>query len=104
MQNRIMGIFHKTRSIFKNAKIVRNGFRALKQTKHTPNESYMAMRRLFVNTNGRSNDIISNLIRKKKYNDVEISGILAINSTTELKSIIADIRENGFHIFEKKLQ
>jgi hypothetical protein len=89
--------------ILKNINTVYKGFNNLKKTKRTPNDSYMAMRNLFVQTNGRSNDIISRLVSNKGYTDLDVNGVLGINNRTELDSVIQDIEENGYHLFSSKL-
>lgn len=89
--------------IAKNSRRVYLGFKMLKKDNKTPNFSYDAMKKLFVQTNGRSNDIISNLIKKKGYPDVSREGVLGINSAADLQKVVDDIRQNGFHIFENQL-
>jgi len=89
--------------VLSNSKKVYNGFKVLKQTKKTPEPSYAAMKKLFIQTNGRSNEIISSLISRKGYSDLSRDGVLGIVSQSELRKIVTDIKENGFHIFNRKL-
>jgi hypothetical protein len=89
--------------ILKDINIVYKGFNNLKRTKRTPNDSYMAMRNLFVQTNGRSNDVISRLVSNKGYKDLDIRGVLGINNRAELEQVVQDIEENGYHVFSNKL-
>jgi hypothetical protein len=61
------------------------------------------MRKLFVLTNGRSNDVISRLVSKKYYDNVSLNGVLGIDSNKELENVVRDIDENGYHVFDQKL-
>jgi hypothetical protein len=93
----------KIKSILKNIRSVYAGFKILKQSNTTPEFAYEAMRNLFVETKGRSNDIISLLIKKKKYPGINGNGVLKILSEHELTSVVNNIAKNGFHIFDAKL-
>ena len=93
----------KFRVLAREARIVYRGFKTLKRTKQTPDQSYYSMRKLFILTNGRSNDVISKLISTKYYKDVDFRGILGIESERELDHIVNDITENGYHVFKQKL-
>ena len=92
----ILGILKTSRKVYK-------GFKMLKQSSKTPDFAYAAMKNLFVQTNGRSNNIISILIRKKGYNNISKEGVLGINSSSELQRVVTNITKNGYHIFDKKL-
>ena len=87
----------------RNARVVYKGFHTLNKTKQTPHESYVAMRNLFVATNGRSNDVISRMVRTDKYRNIPFEGILGLKSKEEVAQVVADIQENGFHVFDQKL-
>jgi len=89
--------------LVRDAKMVYKGFKTLKQTKRTPDQSYYSMRNLFISTNGRSNDIISSLISRKYYQDLDINGVLGIKDQHQLDQIVNDIAQNGFHVFKQKL-
>lgn len=89
--------------ILKNGRKVYKGFKILRENKKTPDFAYTAMKKLFVQTNGRSNNIISSLIREKGYDNISHDGVLGIKDNLILKKIVSDIRINGFHIFENKL-
>jgi hypothetical protein len=95
--------FNKVKAIARESKTVYHGFRVLKKTKRTPDYSYSSMRRLFVLTNGRSNDVISRLVSKKPYNNVSLTGILGIDTIKDMENIVRDIDENGYHVFDQKL-
>jgi hypothetical protein len=99
----INSAFNKIRAIARESKTVYHGFRMLKKTKRTPDYSYSSMRKLFVLTNGRSNDVISRLVSKKPYDNVSLNGVLGIDSSKDLENIVRDINENGYHVFDKKL-
>jgi hypothetical protein len=91
------------RTLARNVRIVYKGFKSLKKTNRTPEQSYQSMRNLFVQTNGRSNDIISRLVSNKGYKDLNISGVLGIKDRAELERVVHDIDENGYHVFSNKL-
>lgn len=86
-----------------NIKAVYKGFKILKQSKKTPDFAYTAMKKLFVQTNGRSNNLISSLIRERGYADISSDGVLGIKDNFNLKKIVSDISTNGYHIFKSKL-
>ncbi|MES2431376.1 MAG: phytanoyl-CoA dioxygenase family protein [Bacteroidota bacterium] len=80
------------------------GFKILKKTGKTPDFAYHAMRSLFVETGGSSNDVISKLIKQKKYEGINFSdGVLQFKNSTELKDSVKSLQQNGFHIFDAKL-
>jgi len=93
----------KNKAIFENARKIRGGFQILKQTNKTPEFAYQSMRRLFVDTKGKSNDVISLLIKKKKYINVNKKGVLGIDNVAVFSNAINNIRKDGFHIFDTKL-
>ncbi len=59
--------------------------------------------KLFVNTRGVSNDILSFLIRKNGYNNLDFDGVLGIKNEQEANEIIDEICKNGYFVFSKKL-
>src|SRR5688500_14816112 len=89
--------------ILKNGRNVYKGFKKLKETKKTPDFAYTAMKKLFVQTNGRSNNLISSLIREKGYSNISHDGVLGVKDNMGLKKIVSVISRNGFHIFENKM-
>jgi hypothetical protein len=90
-------------TLARNVSIVYKGFKTLKKTNRTPEQSYQSMRNLFVQTNGRSNDLISKLVSNKGYKDLDIRGVLGINDRAQLEQVVQDIDENGYHVFSSKL-
>jgi len=103
MISRIKNIIRKESEILENAKRVRKGFKTLHETNRTPEDAYLAMRKLFVETNGKSNNIISRLLRKKGYDDISVDGVLGLKNMAEVKKVVDGINANGFYVFEKKL-
>jgi len=100
---RLKTFLRESISVVRNAKAVYAGFKEFKNSKKTPDLAYTAMKKLFVQTNGRSNNIISSLIREKTYKGVSNQGVLGIYSAAELQRVSKNIRENGYHIFDRKL-
>lgn len=99
----IRSTLKKIRVLARDVKIVYRGFKTLKKTKRTPDQSYRSMRSLFVLTNGRSNDIISRLISNKGYNDIDVKGVLGLKNRNVLEQVVNDIKENGYYVFDHKL-
>lgn len=79
------------------------GFRTLKKTKRTPEQAYLAMRKLFVMTNGRSNDVISSIVRRSGYSGINLDGVLGLKDRSDLQRVVDDLNKNGFHVFNSKL-
>jgi len=75
-------------------------------TNKTSKISYIAFRFLFVLTNGRINDFISNIISFiiPKYKISNANGVLGNLSEKDINTIVSDIELNGYHLFEKKLE
>ncbi|WP_216700273.1 phytanoyl-CoA dioxygenase family protein [[Leptolyngbya] sp. PCC 7376] len=73
--------------------------------KKTPHKSYIAMRKLFVLSDGRFNDCISTIqkIRHPKYTNIIPNGILGNLSNENIKSIAAQIKKDGYFISSQKL-
>lgn len=103
MINTLKKFYRKIRTVAQNARIVQHGFSVLEKEGKTPDTSYWAMRKLFVETRGKSNDVISRLIKKKQYTGLSMQGVLGLHSPAELNAAVNDIRQNGFHIFDAKL-
>ena len=100
---KLKSAIEKLRSVAKDAQVVYTGFKTLKRTKRTPEKSYLAMRNLFVATNGRSNDIISRLISNSRYNDLRYEGVLGLKTKNDVEAVITDIQKNGYHVFDQTL-
>jgi Phytanoyl-CoA dioxygenase (PhyH) len=71
----------------------------------TPGSAYQSLIYLFCQTGGWSNDLLARAIALKhpSYRWEEIDGILGKLSPQIITDISNDIKENGFHIFEKTL-
>lgn len=74
-------------------------------TKTTPSYGKKAMRRLFVFTNGRLNDWSVKLskILHQPYPNIEANGVLGQLSKKNITAISNSIKQDGFYIFDKKL-
>ena len=83
---KLKSAIEKLRSVAKDAQVVYTGFKTLKRTKRTPEKSYLAMRNLFVATNGRSNDIISRLLSNSRYNDLRYEGVLGLKTKNDVEA------------------
>lgn len=81
------------------------GYMDFQKTGNTSQESYLAMRHLYVITNGKFNDFVHLYYQKFKplYQEVKPYGVLGELSKTELQNIVQEIKNNGFYISDKKL-
>ena len=88
-----------------NVKLLLRGVRTFKKTGKTPFNSFIALRNLFVKTNGRLNDWCASLfkITRGKLKDVETKGVLGTLSGEEIKKIAKKIEEDGYYVFPQKL-
>lgn len=71
----------------------------------TPNLAYLALIRLFCRTGGKSNDLLSRGIAKvyRPYAMGSPRGVLGEFDRDELRSVIGDLDERGFHVFARRL-
>lgn len=72
----------------------------------TPAFAYQSMIALFCLTRGRSSDFVSHLIGavNRPYDFPDAKGILGnMSETAQRQSVIADLKERGYHVFEKRL-
>ncbi len=67
--------------------------------------AYQGMVHLFCITKGVSNDVLSAVIGKikKTYDFGAAEGVLAVAANAEKPTVIADLREQGYHVFAEKL-
>lgn len=74
-------------------------------TGFTPEVGYDNMRKLFILTNGRFNDIISFLISifKPQYSLKSCNGIIGNPEKSQVQEIAQKIEQQGFYIFDKGL-
>lgn len=82
-----------------------NGLKTFNKKRSTPQESYLAMRKLFVLTNGLFNDFFSlyfNLVHPKYKKNV-MKGILGNLSQTDLNNIVSQIQKEGYYLSNYKL-
>lgn len=81
------------------------GFIFFKIHKKTPFESYVAMRQLYVLSNGRFNDFVSYLlsITKPKYKNIVADGILGNLDPSQVITIADEIHNTGYYISSQKL-
>ncbi len=82
------------------------GYWLSKVTHKTNKYAYSVFRKLFVSTRGKSNDLLSRRITREKppYVLTEVHGVLGSLSHDEVGKIADDIRKNGFHVFEQRLE
>jgi len=68
-------------------------------------QGYSSFRQLFIYTKGKSNDLLSLKINKKigKYKNINSCGILGHFTQNELLSMAAEMRRDGFFLFNKVL-
>ena len=87
------------------AKIFFKGFRTFKKTGKTPFESFMALRNLFVKTNGRFNDWCARILKitRGKLKNINAVGVLGNLATHEVEEIVGRLKEDGYYIFPQKL-
>lgn len=88
-----------------DAKLFFKGLMAFRKTGKTPFDSFIALRHLFVRTNGRINDWCAFLLRmsRGKLRNIRPDGILGKFNNTEIKQIAKKIEEDGYFIFPQKL-
>lgn len=85
-------------------KTINDGLKELDRTGKTPHEAYTAMRSLYVITNGRSNEYYNQKLKTAGYPDIPWNqGVLGFQSESDFKNAVRSMKENGFYIFEKKL-
>src|SRR5437773_12137342 len=82
------------------------GYWLFKVTHQTNKYVSIVFRRLFVSTRGKSNDRLSRQISRGKppYVLTQVQGVLGTLSHDEIGKIADDIRKNGFHVFDHKLE
>lgn len=88
-----------------NAKLFFKGVRTFKKTGKTPYDSFIALRNLFVRTNGRINDWCALLFKvtRGKLKNIEANGVIGNLTNHEIKEIARKIEDNGYYIFPQKL-
>src|SRR4051812_20418528 len=81
------------------------GFIIYKLQRKTPLWGCQAMIRLFCNTKGWSNDILSGAIAffRRPYELQKDGGVLSALSPEQSQSAVAQLKERGFYIFPFKL-
>lgn len=74
-------------------------------TKKNFTQGFASLRYLYVMSNGRINDFCSKIISLfyPKYKINSAKGVLGEISKSEINTIVEDIDQNGFHVFETKL-
>lgn len=103
--NPVKNIYRKLRTVYtqlNNKKTLEKGVRHFEATGETETSAYIAMRSLFVQTRGRSNDELSDKIRTKSgtYPDPSsYKGVLGSLSTEEISGAVSSLNENGFVVF-----
>jgi ectoine hydroxylase-related dioxygenase (phytanoyl-CoA dioxygenase family) len=88
-----------------DASNIKRGFDVFNKTGVTPPESYQSLINLFCSTKGRSSDFIHFLI-SRKYPKIKLpsyEGTLGIKSKSDLKNIVSNIKENGYHVFQNRI-
>ena len=94
-----------TLSTIDHAKLFVRGFRIFKKTGKTPFESFIALRNLFIATNGRFNDWCCGVLKitRTKLKNVQAEGVLGKLDTQATKTIAGKIKQDGYYIFEQRL-
>jgi hypothetical protein len=74
-------------------------------SRRTPAFSYQSMIRLFCLTKGRSNDALSSFVSmlNPPYWLPSADGVLGNLGGSDLDRVVADIRRNGYHVFDRLL-
>ncbi len=74
-------------------------------SKKNPPNAYQSMVALFCLTRGKSNDFAHRIaiLGNKPYPISDASGVLGKLEPQKIKSIVSDIRTNGYYVFEQKL-
>lgn len=83
-----------------------NGYKEFKKTGQTPHEAYVAMRKLFVQTDGRFNDTFQFLYGLNKTAGPNIpleSSLIPGLTTKDIEKAVGDLNDDGYHIFEKRI-
>src|SRR5437016_823286 len=85
------------RTILGAAAFVKNG--------RTPSFAYQSMLQLFCATGGASNDAMSSLLAlvHRPYGLPDAGGVLGDFAAADIERIGADIRQNGYHVFQQRL-
>src|SRR5262249_34855708 len=81
------------------------GYLFFKMTRKTNWYAYVSFRRLFVLTKGKSNDRLSDKLKREQppYTVSESEGVLGKLNRQEVDKIVENINQNGYYIFESKL-
>lgn len=81
------------------------GYWLFKITRKTNWYAFVAFRRLFVLTKGRSNDAMSEKLSKENapYPLSSVSGVLGHLGDQEISKIVSSIDNNGFYVFDASL-
>lgn len=94
------------KELFATYKTFDKGFKIFKATGETPHEAYVAMRKLFVETNGWFNDVFQFFYGMNKTcgpnRPVETS-VLAGFSQTDVTNAVKDLETVGYHVFSKRI-
>lgn len=84
-----------------------HGFQSFEQTGQTPTEAYYAMRNLYVQTNGRFNDVFQLIYGRTRRNSPmpfsETSQLIGI-SQPEIDKIVRQLQKDGCYIFPQKIE
>jgi hypothetical protein len=110
----LQNTMHKVRFLIKKNKYISfirllylflNGLKKFNKKRSTPQESYLAMRKLFVLTNGFFNDFFSLYLNVlyPKYKKNVMKGILGNLSETELNNIVSQIKKEGYYLSNCRL-
>lgn len=105
MMARWMNLYRDAKQIRYQYSLFSRGYKVFNKSHVTPEEAYFAMRRLYVLTNGRFNDLMSRYLSMKQRPEklTAPAGVLGELSDAKLKSIVSELRERGYHIFEQRL-
>lgn len=89
----------------KYSKIFKKEYNDYLQGKSNSQKGYIAFRKLFVFTHGKSNDSLSNEINNSigKYETIDKKGILENYTSEQIKNAIDEMIQNGYHIFDIEL-
>ena len=93
------------KKILVNLVLFLRGNQQLKKTGQTPLESYYALRKLFVITNGRFNDVFRffNKIWNPPYKKLPAVGLLTEKDGVSGSNYIKALDKDGYHIFKQSL-
>ena len=93
------------KKILVNLVLFLRGNQQLKKTGQTPLESYYALRKLFVLTNGRFNDVFRffNKIWNPPYKKLPAVGLLSEKDGASGSNSIKALDKDGYHIFKQSL-